>query len=195
MLAASKRPGWLAPFWGALLTLGVLLSGRVARAEGAPGPADRAEPSATLAVLSASVAATIERAVSSEGDEVTASVDQVDDTPWPMIEVPVAPWLAGLCDARGATAIAPLPALPVGDGAVAADESGCEGSALTSGRTVERNDQPAPPPLLEAIDPALAPLWLLLPPTHETHQLPYPPAAQFRLPAGFGRSVDEPPRG
>ncbi|RYE91300.1 MAG: hypothetical protein EOO75_08975 [Myxococcales bacterium] len=78
---------------------------------------------------------------------------------------------------------------------MAADESGCEGSALTSGRAVERNDQPAPPPPLDAIDPGLVPAWQLLPAAHETHQLPYPPAAQLRLPAGFGRGLDEPPRG
>lgn len=195
MLAACKRPAWLSSFWGALLTLGVLLSGRVAHAEPVPeaAPAQPESVSVSLAVLSASAAATIERAVS-ESDEGTSSVS-VDDSPWPVIEVQVPAWLAGLCDARGATAIAPLPALPVGDGAVAADDSGCEGSAVKSGRTVERNDQPAPPAPLEAIDPALLPAWQLLPAAHETHQLRYPPAAQFRLPAGVGRSVDEPPRG
>ena len=207
MILAFPRPTWLTSFWGALLTLGVMLSSRTAHAQNQASLRGQlvqavSEPSLstipvspTLAALSASVAATLERAASSETDTSDTS-DIKGDEPSPSFEVPVPPWMAGLCDARGATSIAPLPAMPVGDGVVAADESGCEDTALRAGRTVERNEQPAPPPLLDAIDPSLARAWwLVLSPVREVQPLPYPQAARFALPPGFGRGIDEPPRG
>ena len=186
------RPSWLGSLWGALITVTVMLSSRAAHAE-------TSGASSTLALLSAGVAATLERGVS-DSDLVTepppvASIEVGHDDSWPVVEVHIAPWLAGLCDARGATAIAEMPAMPVRDGVVAADDSGCEGSVLRAGRTMERHEHSSSPPPLEALDPALLPTLWQLPPAPVAHELPFPAAAQFRLPRGFNRGIDEPPRG
>jgi hypothetical protein len=108
--------------------------------------------------------------------------------------------LVGFCDARGATGVAPLPAMPVQGGELDADLSGqgaCASSAVQPGANLnERQDAPGhdrqDPAPLDAGLPPLAPEPLF--PLQQA-ELPRPEARLLVLPRGYTRQVEHPPRG
>jgi hypothetical protein len=124
--------------------------------------------------------------------------DEADD----VAEAPAAPppsaaWFAGFCDPRGASGIAPLPALPVQGGSVDADDGPCSGSKLQSATSVHGNDD-IPSRLAadgDALVLGLPTLMLPLPGRFEQHSLPRETERRWALPRGYRRAVDHPPRG
>lgn len=183
VLLARSRPAWLTALWGVCLALSVLLSSRSARASEAEGEGF----TSTFAALSATVAATFQTTPVSQSSEP-------EETP-AMREPLVPSWVVGFCDARGASAIAPLPALPTQDGTVAADDGPCQSTALRAGRTVERNETPDHPTMSDALDVGVFFAALPFPARDEPRLLPPMVADRTALPQGFARGIDEPPRG
>jgi len=183
---ARSRPAWLTALWGVCLLLSVLLGSKQAHATEAPASRSEAFSSA-LAALSASMSATV-AATFGEGN-----ASQVEEAP-PPPPVQPPPWMAGFCDARGASGIAPLPALPVQGGEVGADEGPCNETTLRAGRTVERNETPGHPATADAVDPAALPFALPFPVRASPRVLPRNQGRLLALPRGFARGLDEPPR-
>ncbi len=130
-------------------------------------------------------------AESDEGDEAD---DETNAQPAPP---PSAAWFAGFCDPRGASGIAPLPAMPVQGGSVDSDEGPCGGSRLQSASNVHGSDD-VPSRLAadgDALVLGLPTLALPLPRRFEEHSLPRETERRWALPRGYRRAVDHPPRG
>jgi hypothetical protein len=135
----------------------------------------------------------------SEGIEGTEADDEGDDGAAPQPQIPPsAAWFAGFCDPRGASGIAPLPALPVQGGAVDADPDGpCGGSRLQSASNVHGGDD-LPSRLAADGDALLLGLptpMFTLPRRFAEHTLPRETERRWALPRGYRRAVDHPPRG
>lgn len=173
--------------WVATLTL-ILFNGRSAWAsEGVEGEGSFR---GAFASLSASMLMTFELAQSKE-EPLSVPAPEAGEKKEP---VPP-PWMVGFCDVRGASGIAPLPALPVGDGEVAADESPCHESTLKAGHSIQRNKVSGAPSSMEAADPAVLPAVFVLPVWAEARELPRFDERHLTLPRGFARGIEEPPRG
>lgn len=105
------------------------------------------------------------------------------------------PWMAGFCDARGASGVAPLPALPVQDGTVAAGPSSCQESSLKGGSSIERSKNKGASAPNEASEPAMMPAAYEAPVWGQPRELPRSRERLEALPRGFSRGIEEPPRG
>jgi hypothetical protein len=139
---------------------------------------------------SATMLATFELAQSREEPPLSEPPPEARREP-----TPPPSWLVGYCDVRGATAVAPLPALPVRGGEIAADDSSCHESTLQGGATVEHEKNPGPPPPLEGADAAALPVEFRLSVWESLRQLPGFDERHQALPRGFARGIEEPPRG
>jgi hypothetical protein len=171
--------------WVWALALALLISSPAQASEGAEeGGAFRG----AFASLSATLLATFELAQSRE--------EPVSEPPAEARREPPPPpsWLVGYCDVRGATAVAPLPALPVRGGEIAADESPCHESTIRGGATVEHEKNPGSPPPLGA-DAATLPVGFRWPVWAGPRELPGLDERRQALPRGFARGIEEPPRG
>ena len=172
--------------WVWALTLTLLTSKPAQASEGAEeGGAFRG----AFASLSATMLATFELAQSREEPPLS-------EPPPEAKREPTSPpsWLVGYCDVRGATAVAPLPALPVRGGEITADDSPCHESTLRGGATVEHEKNPGPPPPMAGADAATLPAEFRLPVWAGPQELPGLDERHQALPRGFARGIEEPPR-
>lgn len=177
----------MATLWGLCMALSVLFSDRVARAQSTPAessiePAPQSRFESAFTALSTSLSATL-------GLGADRAQSEVEPEPAPLPPS----WLAGLCDARGASAIAPLPLISSRDGVVKADDS-CQGQTLQAGVSFERHEVPQQMAPQDALDPGVLPSILPLAVRAIPRLLPRFDERTMALPRGFDRGIDEPPR-
>lgn len=188
LVQKTRWQSFLATAWGVWSLALVLLSSRPAWASTS---SEEGSFRGVFASLSATMMATLDLAQSKE--EVPLSVALPDAEP--RREAPPSWMMVGFCDERGASAVAPLPTLPVGDGKVAAQEDPCQGPTWRGGKAFQQGKNAEATSGSDAIDLVLLPPVMMLPqPASWASPAPRAPALQTPR-RGFARGLDEPPRG
>jgi hypothetical protein len=204
-----RKPHGIPTWLSLVLSIQVLLCALVVTRQAAALP-QLAQEDAAAATASAPATMLTLMSIVSRGPTVPASlttgasrgevddgVDDENEAPGAQPSLPAsAAWFAGFCDPRGASGIAPLPALPVQGGSVDADDGPCNGSRLQSATNVHGNDD-IPSRLAadgDALLLALPTVDFALPRRFAQRTLPRETERRWALPRGYRRSVDHPPR-
>lgn len=144
----------------------------------------------TFASLSLTIMATFNFASDSE-NEAPMSLPEAEGRR----ERTPMPWLmAGFCDVRGASGIAPLPALPVQGGTVSAGPSSCQENTLQAGNVIDHGKNKIASTQDVMSDPVLLPMLFKVPTWGGYYDLPRSSECREALPRGFARGIEEPPR-
>jgi hypothetical protein len=103
------------------------------------------------------------------------------------------PRVAAMCDARGASMVAPQRILPIADAHI--DAAGCSAPEIGAGAALDASSDDAPlgGPGVALVDPAVLGAATQVPPAPSELLPPYPAAADRPL-AGVKQAIDHPPR-